>query len=152
MSEKKIERCFWCGRPKDGAIEETDETLKNSVINNYIPCDDCKKRYNGGVHVIGVTKEPIVEGMFPISKDETTSLYPTGSMFVATDELIKEILSEDSDKDLLENVLKERVLMLPNDVVEDIVSDIKAAKGNESDDYEGYIEELDHVSQEGIQS
>ena len=136
MSEtQKIERCFWCGRPKDASIiEETEETLKNSVINNYQPCEKCKESFNGGIHVIGVTKEPIVKNMFPIVKDGENVLYPTGSMFVANEEFIKEMISGDSEdeKELLTNVLKERVLLIPNDQCEQIVNDAREAQEAQS--------------------
>lgn len=145
MAEERIERCFWCGRPKNGEIEETEETIKNSVINNYQPCDTCKKSFEGGIHVIGVTKEPIVKGMFPISKDDDNILYPTGSMFVANEEFIKDMLSEEDEKELLKNVLKDRVLMIPNEMCEQIVNDARAAQAEHTDDY---IEGMDKVHEE----
>ncbi len=131
MSEevKRIERCFWCGKPKDGSIvEETEETLKNSVINNYEPCENCKKAFAHGIHVIGVTKKPIVDDMFPIMKDGDAVLYPTGSMFVANDDFIKDML--DGEDELLENVLKERILLIPNEQCEQIVKDATEAQNN----------------------
>lgn len=144
MAESVIERCFWCGRPKDGEIEETEETIKNSVINNYSPCKKCKESFGNGIHVIGVVDKPIVDGMFPISKDDKQTLYPTGSMFVANDDFIKEMLSDEGEKELLENVLKERMLMIPNEVCEQIVNDARAAQA----EGEEYIEHMDEVHEE----
>ena len=121
----RIERCFWCGRPKDINIKETDEnldTLKNSIIKNYIPCDRCKEEIADKIHVIGVTEEPIVPNMFPISKDDNMTLYPTGSMFAAGEDMIKDMLSD--QQDLLENVLNEKVLLLPDKDVTDIIHQI----------------------------
>lgn len=144
MSEevKRIERCFWCGKPKDGSIiEETEETLHNSVINNYEPCENCKKAFAHGVHVIGVTKQPIVDGMFPIMKDGDNVLYPTGSMFVANDDFIKDML--DGEDELLANVLKERILLIPNEQCEQIVNDATEAQ-NQAQDIE---EAMDEVAQ-----
>ncbi len=144
MAESVIERCFWCGRPKDGEIEETEETIKNSVINNYSPCEKCKESFGNGIHVIGVIDKPIVDGMFPISKNDKQTLYPTGSMFVANDDFIKEMLSDEGEKELLENVLKERMLMIPNEVCEQIVNDARAAQA----EGEEYIEHMDEVHEE----
>ena len=134
MSEevKRTERCFWCGKPKDGSIiEETEETLKNSVINNYEPCENCKKAFSHGIHVIGVTKKPIIDGMFPIMKDGDNVLYPTGSMFVANDDFVKDML--DGEDELLENVLKERILLIPNEQCEQIVKDATEAQNSAED-------------------
>ena len=141
MAKELIDRCFWCGKPKSGAITETEDTIRNSVINNYTPCDACKKSFNGGIHVIGVTTEPIIKGMFPISKDEKNTLYPTGSMFIANNEFIKDMLSEDSEKELLENVLRERIIMIPNDVCEKIVNDAREAQSGEE-----YINHMDTIT------
>jgi hypothetical protein len=129
MAEKKIEICFWCGNPKDENISHEDllkaKTDNDIVINNYRPCDRCKKMFGKGIHVIGVTDKPIAEGMFPISKSSDQTLYPTGSMFVASEEFILDLLSDDAQKELRENVLKERVLMMPDSVVEGIVNDAR---------------------------
>lgn len=133
---ERVERCFWCGRPKDKTITEEQAATMDSVINNYVPCDSCKEIFAKGIHVIGVTKEPIVEGMFPISTDEDSNLYPTGSMFVANEEFIEDMLSEESEKELKENVLKERILMLPDELVSQIVQDARnAEQGENLDDY-----------------
>lgn len=145
--EKRIERCFWCGRPKSGPIEETEETINNSVITNYQPCPLCKEEFSKGIHVIGVTEKPIVDGMFPIMKDDKNTLYPTGSMFVAQEDFIKDMLSEESEKELLENVLKERVILLRNEMVEQIVEDARAA-GNENELVEDYKNKLEKVAGE----
>lgn len=146
MAEERIERCFWCGKPKDGAIEETEETIKNSVINNYEPCDACKASFGDGIHVIGVTKQPIVQNMFPISKDDKNTLYPTGSMFVANEEFIKDMLSDENEKELLDAVLKEKVLMIPNELCEQIVNDVRSAQAESNGEY---INKMDAVHEEG---
>jgi hypothetical protein len=137
---ERIERCFWCGRAKNMEIEEeTEETVNNSVITNYIPCDKCKAEFGNGIHVIGVTKKPIVEGMFPISKSEEEPLYPTGSMFVGNDEFIKELISEPKDEQLLKDVLEQRILMLPDDMVVNIVN--QAREEQQGKDIDTYIKD-----------
>lgn len=145
MAEERIERCFWCGRPKSGEIEETEETIRNSVITNYQPCDACKKSFDNGIHVIGVTTEPIVQGMFPISRDGNNTLYPTGSMFVANEEFVKDMLSDPGEKELLDNVLTDRVLMIPNELCEQIVNDARTAQAENGEEY---IDAMDKIHEE----
>ena len=147
---EKIERCFWCGKPKDQSItEETEETINNSIINSYVPCDKCKETFANGIHVMGVSKEPIVDGMFPITKDNDNVLYPTGSMFISNDEFIKDILSDPSEKELLDNVLKERKLLLPNDFVEQIINDIRDVENEmNAKDVDNHLDTLEEVLDE----
>lgn len=130
MSEQqRAERCFWCGKLKSHELTEREVLEKKiqSYIGSYEPCDQCKELFKDGIHVVGVTNKPIVEGMFPISTNGDENLYPTGSMFIANDEFITDMLSEDSEKELLKNVLKERKLMLRNEVVESIVKQAREA-------------------------
>ena len=135
-SPQEIEICFWCGRPKDKNIELTDGDIENGKyvprITSYIPCDDCKKIIGNNIHVIGVSKKPIIKDMFPISKDGEDFLYPTGSMFVAGDDFVMDVLSGDENKEIRENVLKERILLLPEEVVTDIIH--KMRKDNKNND------------------
>lgn len=130
--EETLERCFWCGLPKDKTVSDEQITKMRPVIHDYRPCEACKEKFNGGIHVIGVTDKPIVQGMFPISKsDNGDCLYPTGSMFVATDEFVKDLLPEEENKELKENVLRERILMLPEEVVSNIVEEARKAQAGE---------------------
>jgi hypothetical protein len=62
-------------------------------------------------------------------------------MFIANDEFIKDMLSEDSEKELLENVLRERIIMIPNDVCEKIVNDAREAQSGEE-----YINHMDTIT------
>ena len=136
--DKRVEICFWCGRPKDSSIDPEKLNAKNTVIPDYTPCDKCIEEFDGGIHVIGVSTDPIVENMPPISKDDKLTLYPTGSMFVGADSFIKDMLLEDNEKEedneLLQNVLKERVLMIPNELCESIIEEIRRTKGENSDE------------------
>lgn len=133
-TKKRTEICFWCGKPKhiEEGAEITEEIYKNAVVNNYVPCDACSKTFGDGIHVIGVKREPIVKGMFPISKDSEGDLFPTGSMFVANESFIKDMLSEEEDKELLENVLQEKILMLKDEVVTEIIEE--ARRQNQGED------------------
>lgn len=127
---KNVEFCFWCGEPKDKSIkDEINSDNKKSfrpVINNYNPCERCKEIFSNGIHVIGVSKEPVIKTMFPITKtDEDGPLYPTGSMFVADDYFIEELLDSPDDKELKENVLKERIIMLPDEFVSQMIKEAR---------------------------
>lgn len=135
-TQERTEICFWCGKPKhiEEGVAFTEEIYKNAIIQNYVPCDACKKTFGDGIHVIGVKRNPIAKGMFPISKDEEGDLFPTGSMFVANESFVKDMLSEEEDKELLENVLQEKILMLKDEVVTEIIE--QARKQNQGEDLE----------------
>lgn len=138
-----IARCFWCGRPKDSSITEEDiqkKHLKN-LIQDYVPCDNCKKVFGNGIHVIGVTKKPIIDGMFPINPMERDKLYPTGSMMVVDEDFINQLLFRDEDKDLKERVLENRMLMLPEETVSDLVD--QARDQNMGVTLDSYIDDLE---------
>lgn len=126
--------CFWCGKEKNevalmGKINKEDSEAPRRVITNYEPCDSCKELFAKGIHIIGVSETPVMEGMFPISKSGGQDLFPTGAMFVAREEWVKQMVSEPEEKELLENVLAERVMLMPSQIVEDIVHE--AAKAEE---------------------
>lgn len=59
------------------------------------PCDECKKKGIALVEVNPETKEP------------------SGTLYPAKEEFIKRLLSHDSDSKLLNRVLKQRILMIP---------------------------------------
>ena len=75
-------------------------------------------------------------------KDGDNVLYPTGSMFVANDDFIKDML--DGEDELLANVLKERILLIPNEQCEQIVNDARDAQ-NQAEEIES---DIDSVEQE----
>lgn len=120
--------CFWCGKEKNevallGKIDREDSEAPRRVIMNYDPCDSCQELFAKGIHIIGVSEQPVMQGMFPISKSGGKDLFPTGAMFVAREEWVKQMVSEPDEKELLDNVLKERVMLMPSEVVEDIVKE-----------------------------
>lgn len=135
--------CFWCGNPKNevalmgklGGRKEDLEAPKNVVL-NYEPCNKCKELFSAGIHVIGVTPDKPHENMFPISKDDKTNteLYPTGAMFVAREEWVERVLEDTPE--ILEHVLEDRVLMLPTDVVDEIVKNVRAQDESEEEENE----------------
>ena len=127
--------CFWCGKEKNevallGQINKEDAEAPRRVIMDYEPCEQCKELFSMGIHIIGVSTEPIVETMFPIVNDDNIKLYPTGSMFVSTEEWVTSFLTANNQQSMLENVLSSRVLMLPDTIVTEIIDDSKADEMN----------------------
>ena len=127
--------CFWCGKEKNevallGQINKEDAEAPKRVIMDYEPCEQCKELFSMGIHIIGVSTEPIVETMFPIVNDDNIKLYPTGSMFVSTEEWVTSFLTANNQQSMLENVLSSRVLMLPDTIVTEIIDDSKADEMN----------------------
>lgn len=122
--------CFWCGKDKNevalmGKINKKDSEAPRRLIINYDPCDKCKELFDKGIHVIGVTEEPIVKGMFPIINDGKVTLYPTGSMFVATKEWAEDFLKANNQEGMIEEVLKKKTLIMPDAFVTEVVKESK---------------------------
>lgn len=126
--------CFWCGEEKSevamlGKIDKQDSAAPMKAVLNYEPCDKCKELFSAGIHVIGVTEQRPVEGMFPISKTENgADLFPTGAMFVATEDWVNRMFDKPEMAHMKENVLRDRVLLLPSEIVDDIVKESRAAE------------------------
>lgn len=116
-SKTTIERCFWCGRLKNVGIEETEENIRESVIADYTPCERCKKVFDAFVQVVGVVKEPLFEGMPSIGKEGDEMLYPTGFRFDAPEDFLRVLVKDAPDEKLLDDVLKDRVLLMPDHIV-----------------------------------
>ena len=122
--------CFWCGHDKNevvlmGRIDREDSEAPRRLILNYDPCDKCKELFSKGIHIIGVTEQPIIEGMFPIVDDGKATLYPTGSMFVATEDWVQRFLIANKQEGMIENVLEKKMLMMPDTIVTEIVKESK---------------------------
>ena len=129
--------CFWCGQEKNevalmGKIEDSRkkediEAPKHCII-NYEPCDKCKELFAKGIHVIGVVNQPITEGMFPIVNDDKQTLYPTGSMFVATEDWAKRFLTANKQEKMIDDVLEKKVLLIPDEIVVSMIKEHKAVE------------------------
>lgn len=127
--------CFWCGKEKNevallGQINKEDTEAPRRVIMDYEPCEKCKELFSMGIHIIGVSTEPITETMFPIVNDENITLYPTGSMFVSSEEWVTNFLTANNQQPMLDSVLSNKVLMLPDTIVTEIIEDSKADEMN----------------------
>lgn len=123
--------CFWCGQDKNevgllGKIDKEDSEAPQRMIINYDPCDKCSELFSKGIHVIGASNHPIVPSMFPIISDENMTLYPTGSMFVATEDWVKRFLKANQREDMLDDVLAKKTLIMPDSIVSEIVKESKS--------------------------
>jgi hypothetical protein len=123
--------CFWCGKDKDeialmGKIDKEDSEAPRRLIMNYDPCDKCKALFSRGIQVIGASNSPIVPSMFPIVDDGTIKLYPTGSMFVATEDWAQRFLTANHQEHMIEQVLTKKMLIMPESVVSEIVKESKS--------------------------
>lgn len=123
--------CFWCGKEKNevallGKINKEDSKAPMKAVINYEPCDKCNEFFSKGIQVIGITKHPIIKGLFPIMiQDKQNAFFPTGTMFVATDTWIKDFLTTNEKEYMIDEVLKKRKLLLPDPIVSDIVKELK---------------------------
>lgn len=122
--------CFWCGKDKNkvalmGKIDKEDSEAPHRLIMNYDPCDACSELFSRGIHVIGASTHPIVPTMFPIIDDGNTKLYPTGTMFVASEDWTKEFLKANHQENMIDNVLAKKKLVMPDSIVSEIVKDSK---------------------------
>lgn len=126
-----IPQCFWCGKDKNeialmGKIDREDSEAPRHVIMDYEPCDKCKELFDKGIHVIGVTEKPIIKNMFPIcTSPDGKSLYPTGTMFVSSEDWIRRLLSDPEEKGLLDAVLEHRKMLMPEEICAEYVRQAK---------------------------
>ena len=144
-----IPQCFWCGKDKNevalfGKMNKEDSQASRRVIMDYEPCDKCKELFSKGIHVIGVSEEPVIKGMFPISEQANgKKLYPTGTMFVSSEQWIHKLLSEPEEQELLKLVLEHRKMLMPEEIcaayveqakhIEDVMEEQQEEESNEND-------------------
>ena len=122
---KDVDTCFWCLKPLD-ENEKYEKGVDRMVFHGYTPCKRCKQMFDRGIHVIGTTKEPTSPGMLAIGKGyNDESLYPTGAMFIGSEDWVKSFLSDEKDQEILKNVLESRVMLMPDEVVNEIVKELQ---------------------------
>ena len=127
MNHECMPICFWCTKETGKPVQLPEVNGKippKKAILNYEPCDACKTIFDQGIHIIGVVNKPLVETMPPIMKDGEVELYPTGSFFVASETWTREILSKNRKEEMIEDVLKRKVLMMPEEVVSQIIAEM----------------------------
>lgn len=143
-----IDTCFWCLKP----LNENDKLSKGDrqVFRSYTPCKRCEEIRKHGITVMGTVTECPMEGMPPIMENGDLVLYPTGSWFMASEDQIKALLCEKEEQEQLEVVLKERVLLMPEDHVNAIINKMKEIDANMKDVAEDSVvpESADEVAME----
>lgn len=90
--------CFWCGKEKNeiallGKLKGDIEAPMHCVL-DYEPCEECQKKWNLGVALIGTTKKPLNDTLPPIRNTSNETLYPTGEWLVITKEAAKRYFCE----------------------------------------------------------
>lgn len=124
--------CFWCGEDKNelyllGKLKDDAEAPMRAVY-DYEPCDKCKGFIEKGVQLIGATTDPIQKGMPPIAGNEESGfLYPTHTFTVVKEEFVREFL-ENEPQEFLNNVLEKKVLVIPVEILNQMLSEARAAE------------------------
>ena len=143
-----IDTCFWCLKP----LNENDKLQKGDrqIFRSYTPCKRCEEIRKHGIAVMGTVKECPMEGMPPILEHDSLVLFPTGSWFLASEEQIHNLLCDEEDKEQLEEVLKERVLLMPEEHVQAIINKMKEMDAKMKDVSEDSVvpESADEVAME----
>ena len=119
--------CFWCKKPKDKSITDTDI---HGAIYDYDPCCNCKDIFDKGILVIGVTEVPVEENLTPIAKDQRGKpWYPDSTYFVAPHELVRTFLKDQPE--YLAHTLETKKLLMPSLLLQRFVAN------SIKEDYEG---------------
>lgn len=144
MEHECMPICFWCTKETGKPVmlpEVNGKKPPARAILNYEPCEACKEMFSKGIHIIGVVDKPFAETMPPIVCEEEMKLYPTGSFFVASPEWTEQMLKANNNQRMVENVLKHRVLMMPDEIVQGIVKEAEGVPAVEVPVTEGDINE-----------
>ena len=76
--------CFFCGEQKNEVVllgrvgGKKDLEAPRTMLMDYVPCEECQKKFAQGLLVIEVVDYPVTENQFEI----TEGYYPTGRYFV----------------------------------------------------------------------
>lgn len=139
----KVETCFWCLQPFDKKIK-FDKAKDTMEFSGYLLCEDCKKMLGNNIHVIGVDQKQIINkqpALFFGKNGE--SYYPTGSMFIATDEWVKDFLHGNDADGLSEKILKNRVFTIPQELMDVLIEKF------EDEDVDQMIDDPDLIEKQG---
>lgn len=124
MNEAIVKCCFWCLKPlnENVVLGENDKM----VFESYEPCEKCAELFSHGIQVMGVSHTMVMPGMIPVTKDDKGEpLYPTGAMFLASEQWVRELLKEESEKELLTEVLLTKKMLMPDAIVGAIINDLE---------------------------
>jgi hypothetical protein len=100
--------CFWCGKEKNeiallGKLKGDIEAPMYCVL-DYEPCEECQKKWNLGVALIGTSKKPLNDTLPPIKDTPEETLYPTGQWLVVTKEAAKRYFGKVVTEEEIENM------------------------------------------------
>ena len=91
-----LDKCFWCGKHKGvilvGKIGKMDQEAPREMVIDLEPCDDCKKRFAEGIHVIEATEDGTHlsnNRNFQMNAVGGKVLYPTGRWCILKEGAIK---------------------------------------------------------------
>ena len=76
--------CFFCGEQKNEVVllgrvgGKKDLEAPRTMLMDYVPCEECQKKFAQGLLVIEVVDYPVAENQLEI----TEGYYPTGRYFV----------------------------------------------------------------------
>ena len=124
MNEAMVKCCFWCLKPLDENVVLGDND--KMMFESYEPCKKCSELFAQGIQVIGVSHTMVMPGMVPVTKDDKGEpLYPTGAMFLTTEKWVRDLLKEESEKELLTEVLATKKMLMPDAIVGAIINDLE---------------------------
>lgn len=123
--------CFWCGEEKNevvllGKMNKEDSEAPRRILIDYKPCEKCKKAFEQGIQVIGVNTTPFFDNQEPLKDEGDDRLYPSGAYFIATEQWVNRVID---DEDIRNSTLKTRKLLMEDNIVKDIVNQIKEMNG-----------------------
>ena len=125
--------CFWCGEEKNelvllGRMNREDSEAPRKILRDYEPCDKCKELFSHGVHIIGVSETPAIEGLPPITVQNHTEYYPTGVFTLVSDDYIVRVL----DSEPAQQVLKARKMLMHSDELQKLLNEYNSQFEEES--------------------
>lgn len=129
-------KCFWCmeectGIALLGKLKNDEEAPKEIIDWSYKPCSKCEKEMKKGIHLIGVSDTPLVEGQPPIGISDGGEIYPDGSWSVARKEWVKGFLSDTENADMVDSVMERGILCLETDILKQLHEQAEQANNQE---------------------
>ena len=145
--------CFFCGKETgeiallghirkyddDGrTVRGSDIEAPRSMVLNYEPCDECKKKMSLGITLVGISDTPMTDNRPPIQETpDGEKLYPTGHWLVVSENFI----NNNFDPSVKDRVLKQRTCLVPQMLIENIQNAYKEQNEEEGESIEIPIED-----------
>lgn len=107
--------CFWCGEENGtvallGRLKGDVEAPRHPCL-NYDPCPACEEQWKQGITLIEASETPTRDGQ--PSMQATPKAYPTGRLFVITEEAVERIFQPE---EYVKGVLRARMAFVDQDV------------------------------------